>query len=79
MKSSFLQKYEPKGFMLCVWHSTGQKSLQYLVHIVGEKKLTHSEIYWPLHDGTCILVLKIVLTYFVKNFCNFEARKIWNL
>ena len=38
IKSSFLPKYEAKNckdFCLVVLHSTGQKSLQYLVHILG--------------------------------------------
>ena len=35
MKSSFLPKYEPK-IVQCGTHSTGQKPLQYLVHILGE-------------------------------------------
>ena len=55
IKSSFLQKYELKTVRISplylVWHSTtGQKSLQYLVHILGETmtSLIHSEIYWPL-------------------------------
>ena len=39
MKSSFLPKYEPKIAGISapvVWHSTGQKAIQYLVHILGE-------------------------------------------
>ena len=39
IKSSFLLKYEPKVVRISaivMWHSTGQKSLQYFVHIVGE-------------------------------------------
>ena len=39
MKSSFLPKHEPKIVRIIdhvVWNSIGQKSLQYLVHILGE-------------------------------------------
>ena len=39
-----------KDFCPVVWHTTGQKSLQLLVHILGETmtSYTNSEIYWPL-------------------------------
>ena len=39
-----------KDFCPVVWHSTGQKSLQYLVHILGETITSkfHSEIYQSL-------------------------------
>jgi hypothetical protein len=50
MKTSFLPKHEPKkckDFCPVVWQSTGQKSLQYLVHFLGEMmtSLINSEIY----------------------------------
>ena len=38
-------------FLPCTMaHTTGQKSLQFLVHILGEMMTSsiHSEIYWPL-------------------------------
>ena len=44
IKSSFLPKYEPKIVRISALYTTGQKSLKFLVQILGEKK-THSEIY----------------------------------
>jgi hypothetical protein len=39
-----------KDFYPVLCHTTGQKSLQFLVHILGETMTSsiHSEIYWPL-------------------------------
>ena len=53
MKSSFLPKYELKIVRISALqcgHSTGQKSLQQLAHILGETMTSkiHSEIYRPL-------------------------------
>ena len=51
MKSSFLPKYEPstycKDFCPVLCHTTGQKYLQFFVHILGETMTSyvHSEIY----------------------------------
>ena len=50
MKLSFLPKYERnffEEFCPVVWHSTGQKSFQYLVHVLGEPMTSeiHSDIY----------------------------------
>ena len=45
MKSSFLPKYEPKRFLPCIeWHSTGQKSLQYIWFVFWEKRWLHTFI-----------------------------------
>ena len=51
MKSLFLPKYEPNIVRISALHctviTTGQKSLQFLVHILGETMTSsiHSEIY----------------------------------
>ena len=50
MKSWFLQKYEQKIVRISALHSTGQKSWQFFVNILGET-ITEDiqyEIYWPL-------------------------------
>ena len=59
MMPSFLPQYEPNIVMISAlycagYHTTGQKSLQFLVHILGETMTSeiHSEIHWPLTDSS---------------------------
>ena len=69
-------KYCKDFFPVLCHTSTGQKSLQFLVYILGETMTSwiYSEIYWPLVDMSfiwiirlrCTLIFSIALIYSAK-------------